>query len=75
MLIDNHFVYNAPLYVRYGESGNPELTDYAKAHMDECCLLFDIKISSRIGETYHTACFLNREQSDITFEIKYHKVF
>lgn len=72
LFVDNHFVYNAPLYVGYGEMGNLELTDYARAHMDECCLLFDMTISSKIGTSYHTACFLNREQSDITFEIKFH---
>lgn len=72
LFVDNHFVYNAPLYVGYGEMGNLELTDYARAHMDECCLLFDMTISSKIGALYHTACFLNREQSDITFEIKFH---
>lgn len=40
--------------------------------MDECCLLFDMRITSAVGSIYHTACFLNREQSDVTFEIKFH---
>lgn len=75
LFVDNHFVYSAPLYVDYGESGNLALTDYARAHMDECCLLFDMKVSSRIRESYHTACFLNREQSDVTFEITFHNGF
>lgn len=72
LFIDNHFVYNAPLYVQTGVSGNLELTDYARTHMDECCLLFDMRITSSIGAVYHTACFLNREQSHVTFEIKFH---
>ena len=72
LFIDNHFVYNAPLYVGHDENGNLDLTDYARAHMDECCLVFDMKITSKVGEGYHTVCFLNREYSDFTFELKYH---
>ena len=72
LFIDNHFVYNAPLYVEPGENGKFELTGYARAHMDECCLAFDMAIVSKVADTYHTACFLNREPSDITFDITYH---
>jgi len=49
-----------------------DLTDYARSHMDECCLVFDLKVTSRVGTDYHTACYLNREPSDVTFEIKFH---
>ncbi len=72
LFLDNHFVYNAPMYVEADANGELDLTGYARAHMDECCLVFDMKITSRVGADYHTACFLNREPSDITFEIKYH---
>ncbi|MDY4784090.1 hypothetical protein [Pygmaiobacter massiliensis] len=72
LFVDNHYVYNAPLYVGSGENGQLELTGYARAHMDECCLAFDMKIVSKVSDFYHTACFLNREPSDITFEITYH---
>jgi len=72
LFVDNHFVYNAPLYVEYDENGRLALTGYARSHMDECCLVFDMRITSKIENIYHTACFLNREASDITFEIKYH---
>ena len=72
LFIDNHYVYNAPLYVRAGENGKLDLTDYARSHMDECCLVFDMTVTSKVADKYHTECFLNREPSDITFEIKYH---
>ena len=72
LFIDNHYVYNAPLYVQYDEDGRLGLTDYARSHMDECCLVFDMKITSKVGEEYHTACFLNREDSNITFELNFH---
>lgn len=72
LFIDNHFVYNAPLYVDREENGQLIMTEYARTHMDECCLVFDMKVTSRHGLDYHTACFLNREQSDVTFELKFH---
>ncbi len=72
LFIDNHYVYNAPLYVQVGDNGKLGLTDYARSHMDECCLVFDMSVISKVAGKYHTECFLNRESSDITFEIKYH---
>jgi hypothetical protein len=72
LYIDSHFVFNTPLYVDYNADGRIELTDYARSHMDECCLVFDMTIVGNVKETYHTVCFLNRELSDITFEIAYH---
>lgn len=74
LFVDNHYVYNAPLYVQPDEFGDLQLTDYARAHMEECCLAFDMKVTSKVGadNDYHTACFLNREDSDITFEIHFH---
>ena len=41
LFVDNHFVYNAPLYVQRDEYGRLDLTSYARSHMDECCLVFD----------------------------------
>lgn len=72
IFVENHYVYNSPLYVSTDYTGSLILTDYARAHMDECCLAFDMKITSKIENSYHTVCYLNREPSDITFEIKYH---
>lgn len=75
LFIDNHFVYYAPLYVRRGEARRLELTDFARAHMEECCLLFDLSIGDRISKEYHTVCCLNREPGDYTFEIRFHNEF
>jgi len=72
LFIDNHYVYNAPLYVTEDENGRLGLTDYARYHMDECCLAFDMKITSNVESACHTACYLNREPSNITFDITYH---
>lgn len=75
LFIDNHYVYNAPLYVQANDDGRLDLTDYARSHMDECCLVFDMTIKSKVGADYHTACFLNREPNDIEFELKYNNQY
>lgn len=72
LFIDNHFVYYAALYVQPGPDGGLDLTEYARAHMDECCLLFDMKITSSVDECYHKVCYLNRENSNVTFELTFH---
>lgn len=73
LFVDNHYVYNTPKYVQHsGEDGALELTPYALTHMDECCLVFDMRITSNVDEQYHTECYLNREPSNITFELTYH---
>ena len=75
VFVDNHYVYNAPLYVQRDDRGKLELTDYALSHMDECCLVFDMKITSEVKNEYHTVCFLNREDSNVTFELKFNNGF
>ena len=63
VFVDSHFVINNARYLETDETGNTVLTHYARNHMDECALVFDLSISSGIGERYHTECFLNRDQS------------
>ena len=72
LFVENHFVYNTNHYVQYGENGELQLTEYARRHMDECCLIFDMKILSNVDKQYYTECYLNRESSDVTFEITFH---
>lgn len=70
--VDSHFVLNTDKYIRRDFYGSLELTDYARTHMDECCIIFDISVKSG-GETrYHSECFLNRdENSNVVFSIDY----
>ena len=70
--VDAHFVLNHPKYLEQDMYGNTRLTDYARTHMDECCIIFDLSIDSKVKERYHSECFLNRdESSNISFSIKY----
>ena len=75
LYVENHFVYNAPLYVERDIGGHLQLTDYARSHMDECCLVFDMAIKGPIKDVYHTICFLNREPGAYSFELTYHEGF
>lgn len=72
VFVDSHFVFNTSLYLETDEYGNLALTHYARNHMDECCLIFELKIKTSVAEHYHTECFLNRDKSsEITFEAHY----
>lgn len=70
--VDSHFVLNHPRYVYQNDNGETLMTDYARYHVDECCLSFELSIRNRVEERYHTECFLNRDQgSPIDFDIVY----
>ncbi|MGO5086170.1 helix-turn-helix domain-containing protein [Oscillospiraceae bacterium LCP25S3_F9] len=72
IFVDSHFVLNTPLYVEKDLFGNTSLTHYARNHMDECCLVFNLTMKTSVSEHYHTECFLNRDKSsEITFEAHY----
>lgn len=74
VFVDSHFCINNPKYVGKQADGEVILTDYARLHMDECCLVFDLKILSTdsCGEKYYTECVLYRDaKSGITFEAQY----
>ena len=60
--VESHYVLNHPKYIDISDKSNTTLTHYARNHMDECCLLFDLSIVSHVGKRYHTECFLNREE-------------
>lgn len=70
--VDSHFVLNHPQYLTQDEDGIVVLTDYARTHMDECCLIFDLSVKDGCREKYQSECYLNRDAtSTIDFEIKY----
>lgn len=70
--VDSHFVLNHQKYITKDLFGETVLTDYARTHMDECCLIFDLSVKSGVKEKYYSECFLNRDEtSSISFEITY----
>lgn len=74
LFVDSHFCFNHPKYIIVNEEGETVLTDYARFHMDECCLVFDLRIKSlnKYGEAFFTECVLYRDAaSNIVFEAHY----
>lgn len=60
---------NTPKYIELNESDMPILTAYALDHVDECCFIFDRKISASdtYSDTFYRRCFLCRDVSSETF--------
>ena len=60
VFIDGHYVINAPKYVFINRYGVLEMTDYALAHMDECCLSFErqTRINPEYNVQRYTECIL-----------------
>lgn len=74
LFVESHFCLNHPKYIKVYKDGNFALTDYARLHMDECCLVFDLKIKANntYGEQFYTECVLYRDAaSGIVFEAHY----
>lgn len=70
--VDAHFVLNHPKYLVQNPGGLSYLTDYARNHMDECCIPFDMSVKSTDKKDYYSVCFLNKDKdSTVSFEIKF----
>ena len=61
-------VINDPKYIVV-QNEQAELTEYALAHADECCLVFDrtTKISSHYDDSFYRICFLCRDADSKSF--------
>lgn len=73
--VDTHLVLNAPKYVEKDKDGYLALTKYARYHMEECSLRFDIEAITKkdISERYFSYCVLNRDaNSPYEMQIKFH---
>lgn len=81
LYIENKIVYansmiciNSPQYIENNDNDFPVLTEYALEHVDECCFIFDRKISASQSykDTFYRRCFLCRNVvSDIFIEASY----
>lgn len=71
--VESHLVVNSPRYVQSDGFGGLALTDYARSHMDECAIVFEMTIAGKQDGNYASFCYLNRDQdADVTMEFKYH---
>lgn len=60
--VDAHLILASPKYIREDEDGRTALTDYARNHMDECCLAFDMTVIDSCANEYYTVCYLNKDK-------------
>jgi len=63
IFVENHICFNAPEYITVDDYGQPSLTEYARLHIDECCLVFNLEAQNlnSYGESYYTECVLFRD--------------
>lgn len=61
--VDYAFCLNDKKYIKKDENGNLCLTDYARLHMDECCLKFreEYKTHRNFGKSLYSRCFLCKD--------------
>ncbi len=45
--VESHFCLNDPKYITNDNTGRVVMTEYARLHIDECCLVFDLKVKSK----------------------------
>ncbi|MGH2214909.1 ImmA/IrrE family metallo-endopeptidase [Enterococcus faecalis] len=71
--VESHFCLNSPEYIEKDIFGKTRLTDYARLHMDECCLSFTLSMKSNSGDqSFAFECILNRdERSGLTFNVAF----
>lgn len=71
--VETHFCLNSPEYIEKNVFGKTRLTDYARLHMDECCLSFILSMKSNSGDySFAFECILNRdERSGLTFNVAF----
>ncbi len=76
LIVENHLVINDPKYIEKDLNFNYHLTEYARYHVDECCVKF--KFKSKCGNYYSSEygllCYLNRDTSkEIEFDLEVSK--
>lgn len=72
LFVEHHFVLNTPRYVQHNSEGRLELTEYALAHMDECCLVFTIESDQK--NTNEDICIdflLNRDDEEVSIRLSF----
>ncbi len=74
LYVNAHVCINDPKYIEKNDSGYACLTEYARNHIDECCLTFDVKAkpNARYGIEYYKEAVLFRDAaSDIFIEVSF----
>lgn len=73
IFIENHVCLNNEKYIVKNEQGKLELTNYARHHIDECCVKFQCVPTQQLSFNgdFVTMCYLCRNSSkDLTFDLR-----
>lgn len=65
--VDGVFAINNKKYIdRSSSLEGPKLTQYAREHMDECCLVFDVKktYTRKFDDKFYSLCFMAKVNDD-----------
>lgn len=68
--VENHLCIDKPQYIETNSYGESQLTDYARAHIEECCVKFKCKSlnGSITSNKLDVSCYLCRECISNPFE-------
>lgn len=72
VFVENHLCINSSKFIEKDE-GEDHLTEYARYHMEECCLKFKLKTKNNIinNSNLETFCYLCRDFiKDINFDVE-----
>ncbi|WP_155969810.1 helix-turn-helix domain-containing protein [Streptococcus ruminantium] len=62
LYVESHLCLNNPLYIQCNAFGEYFLTDYARSHMEECCLVFEVSfLGDNYNYRYDSLYLLNRK--------------
>ena len=68
LYVDSHFCLNDPKYLQTNKFGRLELTEYARLHMDECCLIFELVVQDKKTNTCFDEVLYRDANQEIRFE-------
>lgn len=70
VFVESHICLNTPKFIEKDPEGNLSMTEYARFHMDECCILFDVnaKASGRNGKLIYDCALCRGVSSNVIFE-------
>ncbi len=71
VFVESHLCLNDSKYVAYDQKWGARLTSYARNHMDECCMVFDISIENSNKKTIPSLNLLLNRDSDSNARFNY----
>ena len=68
LYVDSHFCLNDPKYLQTNKFGRVDLTEYARLHMEECCLIFELIVQDKKANTCFDEVLYRDANQEIRFE-------